>query len=117
MNSKIGALTAFVSLPFSFAYGVYLIGNIGMEEGSYWSTFDGALWGVGVGIGIIAAVWKSDNNSVLIAVALCSPSIGAIIGFNSSRRLESNMYSFKVEQNKYSILKPDFSMQLFRVNF
>ncbi len=106
-----------LSYPFSVAYGVYVIGNIGVEDGSYWSTFQGTLWGVGVALSLGAIGSKLHDNPTLYGIAVFCPSIGAIIGFNSSRRLETNTYSFKIEQNKYSILKPDFSIQLLRVNF
>ena len=106
-----------LSYPFSVAYGVYVIGNIGVEEGSYWSTFQGALYGVGVGLSIAAIGSKVHDNSNLYGIAAFCPSVGAIIGFNSSRRLETNTSTFKLEQNKYSILQPDFSLQLLRVNF
>jgi len=115
--SATGILTFVLSYPLAIAYGVYVVGNIGDEEGSYWSTFWGTLGGIGVSIGVGMLPKKSENYHGVNVFTLLFPSVGAIIGFNSSRRLESNMYSFKVEQNKYSILKPDFSFQLLRVNF
>ena len=115
--SEIGALSMILAYPFAVSYGVYIIGNIGIEDGSYWSTFWGTLGGIGSAIGIAVVASKLDDNKTLYTVASFCPSVGAIIGFNSSRRLESNYSTFKVEQNKYSILKPDFSMQLFRINF
>lgn len=116
-GSPSAALAFIFSYPFCLAYGVYTVGNIGAEEGSYWSTFWGTLGGIGTGILIGAIGSKLHDNPTLYGIALLCPSAGAVIGFNSSRRLETNTYSFKVEQNKYSILKPDFSLQLFRINF
>jgi len=115
--SPTGVLSVILAYPFAVAYGVYIIGNIGIEEGSYWSTLLGTLGGISVGIGVGYLAHDLDNNNTLTTVALLCPSVGAIIGFNSSRRLETNTYSFKIEQNKYSILKPDYSIQLLRVNF
>lgn len=115
--SGAGLITAFVTYPLALAYGVYIIGNIGIEEGSYWSTFWGTICGVGVGIGLNSAANYVNNSKTLYTIPFLCPSVGAIIGFNSSRRLETIGYSFKIEQNKYSILKPEFSMQLLRVNF
>ncbi|PIP79469.1 MAG: hypothetical protein COW85_01025 [Ignavibacteria bacterium CG22_combo_CG10-13_8_21_14_all_37_15] len=115
--SPTGVLSVILAYPFAVAYGVYIIGNIGIEEGSYWSTLLGTLGGISVGIGVGYLAHDLDNNNTLTTVALLCPSVGAIIGFNSSRRLETNPYSFKIEQNKYSILKPDYSIQLLRVNF
>ncbi|MFA6597506.1 MAG: hypothetical protein WCS69_07275 [Ignavibacteriaceae bacterium] len=116
-GSGSAALAFIISYPFTLAYGVYVIGNIGVQEGSYWSTFWGTLGGIGAGIAIATVANKLHDNKNLYTVASFCPSAGAIIGFNSSRRLETNTYSFKIEQNKYSILKPDFSFQLLRVNF
>jgi len=116
-TSATGALTFILSYPFAIAYGVYVVGNIGDVEGSYWSTFLGTLGGIGVSVGVGMLSKKSENYHGVNVFTLLFPSVGAIIGFNSSRRLETNTYSFKVEQNKYSILKPDYSIQLLRVNF
>lgn len=115
--SGAGLLTVLLAYPFSLTLGVYVIGNVGVGEGSYWTTFLGTLGGIGVALGIGAIGSKLHDNQTLYGIALLCPSVGAVVGYNSSRRLESNSYSFKVEQTNYSILKPDFSFQLFRVNF
>jgi len=68
-------------------------------------------------MGIATIGSQLDDNKTLYTVAAFCPSAGAIIGFNSSRRLESEKVSYKIEPTNNQILKPDFSFQLFRINF
>jgi hypothetical protein len=88
-------------LPLFCATGVYMVGSMGNERGSFLAAMSGAAagWGVNIIIGAIKeachtgeAEWESseDGSEFLDFIVLGSlPTIGAIIGFNMTRRYHS----------------------------
>jgi len=70
---------------------VYLIGNAGPQTGSLGRTYLGGLAGALVGGLLMSVAVMSENDAVAIsalAAAAVAPALGAIIGFNSSRRYD-----------------------------
>lgn len=66
--------------------GVYLIGASGRETGSFGATLAGSAIGTVVGLGAIAI---DDENAAMAIPLLVAPIVGAMIGFNATRRYES----------------------------
>jgi hypothetical protein len=66
------------------AIGVYLVGNIGNETGSFAATWGYGFLGGIAGIGILCA-----SGRLSVVPELLGTSIGAIIGFNLTRRYKS----------------------------
>ncbi|MBM3242650.1 hypothetical protein FJZ31_40840 [Candidatus Poribacteria bacterium] len=64
--------------------GVYIVGNIGDETGSFLATLGGSMLGEVVGF---AATYTTGAPGLL--VMLFGPPIGATIGFNKTRRYKS----------------------------
>lgn len=82
-----------------YATGVYMVGSMGNERGSFLATMSGAAAGLGVNIAsilIISAIdaeWESsEDGSVFLGFIVVGslPTIGAIIGFNMTRRYHSS---------------------------
>jgi hypothetical protein len=65
--------------------GVYAVGSLDDQAGSYGSTLGGALLGSLVGIGIAAA---GEDEGAAIVGLIAMPIGGAIIGFNASRHYD-----------------------------
>ena len=65
--------------------GVYAVGSLDDQGGSYGSTLGGALLGSLAGIGI-AAVGEDEGPTIVGLIAM--PIAGAIIGFNASRHYD-----------------------------
>lgn len=74
----VGAIEGFlIAYPIGSAIGVYLVGNIGDETGSFGATLRGSI--IGGALGLLAFG---------VGVLPGAP-IGATIGFNSSRRYKT----------------------------
>lgn len=74
------------------AYGVYEVGNIGDETGSFSAAFGGGFLGMGVGIASFCLFAYMENPIAIMvgfSVLLAAPPIGATIGFNKTRRYKS----------------------------
>jgi len=69
-----------IGYPIGAAAGVYLIGNIGNETGSFWATLGGSI------LGWILALEVIDTSSHDWGLILVAAPIGGIIGFNLTRR-------------------------------
>jgi hypothetical protein len=70
--------------------GVYVIGSAGNETGSLPATAAGA--GLGLVLGVVLAEKATDSKSVgpsTLAIAIASPAVGALVGFNMTRRWRS----------------------------
>ncbi len=70
------------------AIGVYLVGNIGDETGSFLATLGGSILGLGVGV-VLALSADSFNERAAFPTFVASSSICATIGFNLTRRYNS----------------------------
>jgi hypothetical protein len=66
------------------AIGVYLVGNIGNETGSFLATLGGSILGGGLGLTFVFL-----SGELLPFPLLVCPPIGATIGFNLTRRYKS----------------------------
>jgi len=90
-----GLHTAFYLAPTGYtlgnAIGVYLVGNIGNETGSFLATLGGSILGLGVGIVVcvLSDDFFSDQEPAAFSTLVASPSICATIGFNLTRRYNS----------------------------
>jgi len=76
------------------AIGVYFIGKIGNETGSFVATLGGGLLAMGIGAVVEAFLWSTTNNDnlglLLHFVGLpVWATTGSIIGFNLTRRYDS----------------------------
>jgi len=69
---------------FGIAGGVYMVGVNGEQTGSFQTTFAGA--GIGAGIGVLSAL---SGNPIALIPLVAGPMVGALIGFNGSRRWDS----------------------------
>ena len=72
--------------------GVYLVGNIGDETGSFLATLGGSAVGATVGlVSIIACIALEEEDICFLGglLFLLGPPIGALIGFNRTRRYDS----------------------------
>jgi len=79
-----------IASPFACALGVYIIGNIGEDKGSYPATLGGSIVGTLLGLGIISSMVKGEGPDepavpafVLFTVAQAA---GATAGFNLFRK-------------------------------
>jgi hypothetical protein len=79
------ALGALVGAAVVTPVGVYLIGNTGGETGSFAATFGGSAVGALVGFGGFAL---TDRHPVAGVLLIAGPVVGALIGFNTTRRYE-----------------------------
>ena len=68
------------------AAGVYIVGTSGNETGSFLATMSGAAAGLGMALVDAEIDLMGFNNALLLFTA---PTIGAIIGFNLTRRYDS----------------------------
>ena len=79
---------------FPSAIGVWLVGNIGIERGGFWSTVSGSLLGgpvvvyIAVSITLICGLELSVIGYTGI-LGFLTASVGATIGFNLTRRYKS----------------------------
>jgi len=79
-----------IASPFGCALGVYIIGNIGEDKGSYPATLGGSIVGTLLGLGIISSMVKGEGPDepavpafVLLTVAQAA---GATVGYNLFRK-------------------------------
>ncbi len=99
--------------------GVYLVGNIGNETGSYLAAIGGSILGFAAGTGIALALWDvlPRENQALIPF-FAAPLIGATIGFNATRKkkspLEQGDALFNFNEWKMCLAVPDISLRLRR---
>jgi hypothetical protein len=68
---------------------VYLVGASGDQTGSAGATFGGALLGGAVGLAAGIGVGR-ENGELGVAVAMAGPVIGAVVGFNLTRRYRAD---------------------------
>lgn len=120
----LGVTGGLVGIPIGSAIGVYLVGTIGDEKGSFGATFGGSVLGGIVGsIGSIIAggYSKLDYPPALIVPVMLGTAIGATIAFNLTSERESSAAStnaappiyldlvkvrFKIRQTKHWYGKP-----------
>ncbi len=72
--------------------GVYLVGSLGNQTGSFSTTMLGVLMGAAVGVTgaiITVAIIGDEDNHYAELPLFVAPAIGATIGFNLSRRYKS----------------------------
>ena len=97
---------------FGNAIGVYLVGNIGDETGQFKASFGGSILGLVVGSVFLAV----DEGLGYHTMVFCTP-IGAVIGFNMTRRYksppasETALFNFRDGQTSF-----DFPKIYFRPN-
>ncbi|MBI1927859.1 HEAT repeat domain-containing protein [Candidatus Poribacteria bacterium] len=89
----VGTITGFT---LGCSLGVYLVGNIGNETGSFLATWGGSIlggvpayFGVVIGYGAVAGDGDVPDWAPLVGLGMLSQSTGATIGFNLTRRYES----------------------------
>ena len=75
---------------------VYFVGNAGNQTGSFWSTLGYTLLGFAASVvGLIACAawlrgrWFREFNSLFAIAFFATPTLGAVVGFNLSRRYET----------------------------
>ncbi len=102
-----------ISTPVACATGVYLVGNMRDETGSFLATLAGGILGWIAGIAGDAFLWESGHRlSATIVLAASSP-IGAIIGFNLTRKYESSANS----DSQMHKAAPSIRLNLLRLRF
>jgi hypothetical protein len=84
-----GMLGAFVGFfagaAVGSSFGVYIIGNIGNQTGSYGATLLGSTLGIGISL-----ITLSDPDDSAFWIKLYTlPALGGIMGFNASRRYKT----------------------------
>ena len=78
----------------SSSIGVYLVGDTDDETGSFWATWGGSILGIVSGIGLYGLLEDRLAGARVPNLILGSvPTIGAIIGFNLTRRYKSSATS------------------------
>lgn len=84
----LAAYLAMVGGPIGASFGVYLVGNLGNETGSFNSTMRGSFAGyVGiVGLSLLIPLINDEPANFIPYLALTLTSVGATIGFNRTRR-------------------------------
>lgn len=96
--------------------GVYGIGSSKNFTGDVGSTILGGVLGTGAGIGTLFIA----PNEVVAWSTLAFPTVGAMVGFNSTLRyktLENNNKSELKDLGSQLKIKNDFEMQVLKVNF
>lgn len=84
--------------------GVYLVGKLGNQTGSFWATFAGSFLGLAVAVATIPLLFLESvarcfdrlepaSGPVLFAIFFAGPPLGAVIGFNLTRRYKSPLAS------------------------
>ena len=103
-------LVALAGYPLGSATGVYLVGGIGNETGSFFAALAGAFLGELVSLG--TADWFSSRVLSLSVLVLGAP-VGATIGFNLTRKYGSSANS-NSQMNKAA---PSMRLNLLRLRF
>ena len=81
-------------VTFGSSIGVYLVGDTDDETGSFWATWGGSILGIVSGIGLYGLLEDRLADARVPNLILGSvPTIGAIIGFNLTRRYKSSATS------------------------
>lgn len=83
-----GVLGFTIGYPIGSSIGVYLVGNMGNETGSYWATLLGWIGGMATSIAIIAI--EDCPNGIKSAAFFTLPVAGEVIGFNLTRRYKTS---------------------------
>ncbi len=129
-----GSITGYMGYVLGCAAGVTLIGNIGSQKGSFNAAIEGGSWGGLIGLPFLILFIDSqlssteDDNTgngneeengdgqiisyIGVAVAIISPIIGSVIGFNSSRKYDIAFHHHNSDKYQVSILKPSLSFKL-----
>lgn len=76
----------FVSALIGSSLGIYLIGSIGNQTGSYWATLGGSV------LGMVGGLLLNDDSIYVSWVGIV---VGGVIGFNLTRRYKSSACSGK----------------------
>jgi hypothetical protein len=103
----------YIGHPLGSAAGVYLIGNIGDESGSFLATLGGGY--IGGLFGTIGLEWalRTDCAWYKVLPALLSAPIAATIAFNLTRKYQSSTDSDGEKQNP----APAIYLNLLRIRF
>ncbi len=119
-SSGCAIIVALAASPVCAATGVYLVGGIGNETGSFLATLAGAYLGGFVGLVVaeslpsvhVRLLWLDFGALPVSVLALGAP-IGATIGFNLTRKYESSGNS---DNSMGSVAAPIY-LSLLRVRF
>lgn len=80
-----------VGMTIGSSLGVYSIGTVGNETGSYGATFLGSVVATGMAIMLITAVEKNSPSEWIGWIGLFTlPTLGGVMGFNLTRRYETS---------------------------
>jgi len=94
-------------IPLAAATTVYLIGRIGEQTGSFWATLGLSI--VGPILGMIAGkIALSFDTWAHLECALLVPSLGAVIGFNLTRRYKETFAPKAAAQKDFFQLVKEF---------
>ena len=97
--------------------GVYGVGSSNDVTGEVGSTIMGGVLGTGAGIGTL---YLARGDEELMWSTLTFPTMGAMIGFNSTLRyktLENNNKSELKDLGSHLKIKNDFEMNVLKINF
>jgi len=100
--------------------GVYLVGRLSGETGSYWATLLGSALGTsGVVLATIATLSVAGEptaGNVFLLSALTLPAAGATIGFNLTKGKEQkDSAAINLEEGNISFAFPSLQMQVSRI--
>lgn len=103
----------YVGYPIGSVLGVYLVGNIGDESGSFLAALGGGC--IGGIIGVVALEWaiRTDFSWYKVFPALLSAPVAATIAFNLTRKYQSSADSDHGGQSA----APSFYLNLLRMRF
>lgn len=90
-NAGGGIVGAEIGLVVAAPIGVYLVGTLGDQTGSFGATMLGSLAGGAAGTAIALTGIATSQEVVMglgIGVAIAGPLVGSVIGFNFTRRYE-----------------------------
>ena len=88
MRNAVAGVAGAIGLTFGSSLGVYLIGNIGNETGSYWSTFSGSAVGVATSF-FLFFVLRGEPENTMGLIFSTLPAVGGVLGFNMTRRYQT----------------------------
>ena len=106
-------IVAFVTHPICTAAGVYIVGGIGNETGSFAAALAGAFLGEFIGLAIAESFSSVGSGVLPLSIILLGAPVGSTIGFNMTRKYESSANSHS-QMHKAA---PSIRLNLLRLRF